>query len=314
MADALLCHPLPGHQEIGSAATLRRSAILNRLKGVCQCCALGKDAKRVKRGMAAWCCAKKPRECCEGFLSDGSVRYAHRLLRAALQDAVVEELLATNPAKGLRISHRYRPKFTPWTADEARCFLKVARDDRWYALYAVALSLGLRRGEALALHWADVDLVDDVIRIRHTLQRTAGQLRLGPVKTDGSERSVAVPPSLADVLRRHRTQQAAERRTAGDHWRDHGLVFTTKIGTPIEPRNLNRHFDRLCEKAGVRRIRVHDLRHSCATLLYDQGVAIERIQDVLGHSSPTVTKTIYVDVTRKIQKDAVDRLGFLFDE
>jgi integrase len=91
-------------------------------------------------------------------------------------------------------------------------------------------------------------------------------------------------------------------------------LFTTKIGTPIEPRNLNRHFDRLCGMAGVRRIRVHDLRHSCATLMYDQGVPLEQIQDVLGHSSPTVTKTIYVGATRKVQQGAVERLGFLFDE
>ncbi|WP_200215064.1 tyrosine-type recombinase/integrase [Micromonospora coerulea] len=87
----------------------------------------------------------------------------------------------------------------------------------------------------------------------------------------------------------------------------------TKIGTPIEPRNINRHFDQLCERAGVRRIRVHDLRHSCATLLYDQGVPLERIQDVLGHSSPTVTKSIYVEATCRVQQDSVDRLGFLFD-
>src|SRR5690606_5965734 len=86
---------------------------LDRLKNVCQCCALGKDAKRVERGQPARCCARKPRQCCGSFLSDGSVRYAHRLLRAALEDAVVEELIATNPAKSLRISHRYRPKSHP---------------------------------------------------------------------------------------------------------------------------------------------------------------------------------------------------------
>jgi integrase len=108
--------------------------------------------------------------------------------------------------------------------------------------------------------------------------------------------------------------QRAERQAAGDRWKEHGLLFTTGIGTPIEPRNINRHFDQLCERAGVRRIRVHDLRHSCATLLYDQGVTLDRIQDVLGHSSPTVTKTIYVEATRRVQQDAVDRLGFLFDE
>ena len=92
------------------------------------------------------------------------------------------------------------------------------------------------------------------------------------------------------------------------------MVFTTKLGTPLEPRNMNRNLDMLCERAAVPRIRFHDLRHSCATLLYDQGVPIENIQDVLGHSSPTVTKTIYVEATRKVQCDAIDRLGFLFDE
>jgi integrase len=201
-------------------ARLRPSDVrqfLNRLKAVCQCCALSKDAKRVKRGMPARCCTKKPRQCCEAFLSDASVRYAHRLLRAALQDAVVAELLATNPAKGLRISHRYRPKFTPWTADEARRFLKVARDDRWYALYAVALAIGLRRGEALALQWADVDLIDGVLRVRHTLQRTAGQLRVGPVKTDGSERSVAFHYKCGGSLPPPSTGVRRPRSTAGCH-------------------------------------------------------------------------------------------------
>jgi integrase len=124
---------------------------------------------------------------------------------------------------------------------------------------------------------------------------------------------VGVSASIVAVLRAHRAAQLAERREAGDRWRGLGTVFATKIGTPIEPRNMNRHLDALCARAGVPRIRFHDLRHSCATLLYDQGAQIEHIQDVLGHSSPTVTKTIYVESTRKIQRDAVDRLGFLFD-
>jgi integrase len=298
-------------------ARLRPSDIrtfLDRLKGVCQCCALGKDASRVNAGRPARCCAKRPRECCEAYLSDGSVRYAHRLVRAALQDAVIEDLIPTNVATNLRISHRYRPKFKPWTADEATGFLKAAKEDRLYALYSVALALGLRRGEALALRWSDVDFVDGVLRVERTLQRIAGQLAAGPVKTDGSHRTVAIPSGLLDVLRQHRARQATDRTAAGDRWQSHGLIFTTKIGTPIEPRNINRHFATLCERAGVPLIRFHDLRHSCATLLYDQGVPIEKIQDVLGHSSPTITKTIYVGATRKVQRDAVERLGYLFDE
>src|SRR5262249_52335768 len=116
-----------------------------------------------------------------------------------------------------------------------------------------------------------------------------------------------------EALRRHRTTQDTERKIAGARWREHGLVFSTMIGTPIEPRNLNRHFDGLLAAAGLRHIRFHDLRHSCATLLYEQGVKIEHIQDVLGHSSPPITKTIYVEPTIKVQRDAVDRLGFLFE-
>ncbi|MBB5871152.1 integrase [Allocatelliglobosispora scoriae] len=305
--------PYLGSKKLARLRPADIRTFLNRLKGVCQCCALGKDKRRVERGQAARCCALTPRQCCEGFLSDGSVRYAHRLVRAALQDAIVDELIATNPARHLRISHRYRPKFTPWSADEARSFLKVAREDRWYALYSVALALGLRRGEALGLRWVDVDLIDNVISIRRTLQRVNGQLTNGPVKTESSDRKVGVPAALARVLTLHKAEQARERKIA-KKWTDHGMVFTTKLGTPIEPRNLNRHFDQLCERAGVPRIRFHDLRHSCATILYDQGVPIENIQDVLGHSSPTITKTIYVEATRKIQRDAVDRLDFLFDD
>ena len=91
-------------------------------------------------------------------------------------------------------------------------------------------------------------------------------------------------------------------------------MWTPTPAGRCRPGNMNRHLDMLCERAGVPRIRFHDLPHSCATLLYDQGVPIEQIQDVLGHSPPTLTKTIYVESTRKIQRDAIDRLGFLFDE
>jgi integrase len=133
------------------------------------------------------------------------------------------------------------------------------------------------------------------------------------VKTDGSTRSIVLPAPCLAVLKAHRQLQQQEREEAAERWAEHGLIFTTRIGTSVEPRNINRHFAALCKRAGVRAVRFHDLRHSCATLLYEQGVPIEGIQDVLGHSSPTITKTIYVEVTRKAQKASVDKLGFLFD-
>lgn len=311
---------------------LRRA--LFQLKQTCQCCAQGKDqaredkAERIRAKRAgkkprknarpvegARCCAKTPPECCRDVVSDGTIRYIHRLLRTMLQDAVsTDELLTENVAKGLKLDHKYRPRFTAWTPDEASRFLRTARTDRLYALYAVALSLGLSRGEALGLRWPDVDLDQGVIRVSRTLRRVDGKLSLGPVKTDGSVRVVPIPGPCVDALREHRERQTGERKRAGSNWHKGGYVFATLTGTPIEPRNLNRHFVKLRDRADVRPIRFHDLRHSCASLLYGQGVPLENIQDVLGHSSPTITKTIYVDVADKIQRDAVDRLGFLFDD
>jgi integrase len=122
---------------------------LAKIKKACQCCAQGKDRARLDRD-GARCCAKQPPECCRRVPSTGTILALHRLLRVILQDAVTQdELLTDNVAKGLKLDHTYRPNFRTWSAEEARRFLRVARDDRLYALYAVALALGLRRGEAL---------------------------------------------------------------------------------------------------------------------------------------------------------------------
>jgi integrase len=282
---------------IGRKSLIRLQApdlrtFLNNVKKTCQCCALGKDARRSEADRR--CCAKKPRECCKGCLGDGTIRYIHRVLRVALQDAVLDGILTQNVAKNLRLSFRYRPKFKALTEDEAKALLKAARGDRLYALYAVALALGLRRGEALGLRWSDIDFNQEVIYVRQAVHRVKGKLELGPVKTDDSERTIALPKPLAAALREWQAAQECERAAAGKRWSSHDLIFPTTIGTPMDPRNLNRHFAALCARAGVRPVRFHDLRHSCATLLYEQGVPIENIQDVLGHSSPAITKTIYV--------------------
>jgi integrase len=152
-----------------------------------------------------------------------------------------------------------------------------------------------------------------VLRIEFALHRVVGVLKLGPVKTDGSARVIPIPSPLLSVLRAHRERQHHDRQLAGASSHEGDYVFATMIGTPIEPRNVNRHFDKLCNSTGVRRIRFHDLRHSCASLLWSQGVPLDQIQDILGHEDPRTTKTIYVDIAENLQRDAVDRLGFLFE-
>lgn len=305
--------PMIGGQRLSKVQPPSLRSFLNRAKTTCQCCAQGKDAARVASGQPARCCARRPRVCCEQMPSDGTIRHLHRMIRAALQDAVVDGLIAENPARNLRLSHKYRPRFTPLTGAEAMQLLQTARNDRLYALYAVALSLGLRRGEALGLRWQDVDLVDGVLFVRQSLQRLGGKLVVGPVKSDDSERVVGLPEPCIAALRQHRIAQNAERTLKGEDWQETGFVFTTGIGTPIEPRNVNRHFVGLLDRAGLRRIRFHNLRHSCATLLYEQGVEIDKIQDILGHSSSTITKLIYVEVTKQSQRTTADKLNYLFD-
>ena len=311
--------PTFGRYRLGAiqSSDVRRG--LQRLKSTCQCCAQGRDRTRLvqarkeearragrrprknaRRIDGARCCALSPPQCCRAVLSDGTIRAVHRLFRTVLQDAVSEDgILGENVARNLRLNYRYRPKFEPWSTDEARLFLRSVRTHRLGALFTAALLLGLRRGEALGLAWRDVDLDQGVLQVRQALQRAGGQLRLGPVKSDGSARFVAIPAPCVTALRDRRDSQSEERWRSGPRWTETGLVFTTLHGAPIQPANVNKLFGTLCDQAGVRRIRFHDLRHSCATLLYELGVPIENIQDILGHSSPVITKVLYVGARRR---------------
>jgi integrase len=158
------------------------------------------------------------------------------------------------------------------------------------------LSTGLRQGELLGLKWEAVNLDGAELRVNHALQRFGGSLHLVPPKTLRSRRSVTVPALAVEALRRHRATQRDARLLAGARWHETGLVFTTKWGTPIEPRNATRSFKRLLARAGIREIRFHDLRHSCATLLLVQGVSPRVVMEILGHSQISLTMNTYSHV------------------
>ena len=154
---------------------------------------------------------------------------------------------------------------------QARRLLAAVAGDRLRAVYVLALSTGLRRGELLGLRWADVDLDGAELHVRQAMQRVAGELRVAAPKTRHSRRTIPLPALALDALREHRARQAAERLAAGPAWQDSGLVFTTAHGTPMEPRNLNRHWYALRTRCGLPGVRLHDLRHTCVTLLLDAG-------------------------------------------
>lgn len=306
-------HIIPGigNRKLKSLQPSHIRAWLTGLHTRCQCCAQGKDAARGRKSQAR-CCALVPAKCCNDTLSASSIRHVLRVLRAALQDAVDEELLSRNVARLVQLRVTDDRKVRSFTRAEAMRFLKTAETTRLYALWAVALSMGLRRGEALGLQWSDVDLDGERITIRRALHRVDGQLKLENVKTEGSVAVLPVPRTLVPILTNHRRRQVEERLAAGSAWRDTGLVFTTPQGGALEPRNVNRMFHRLCEKADVPQLRVHDLRHSCATLLFTMGVQPATVQKILRHSSITVTTGTYVEVIEAVQRDALDSMGSLF--
>ncbi|QFZ16202.1 tyrosine-type recombinase/integrase [Saccharothrix syringae] len=290
-------------------------AWLNAVGKTCQCCAQGKDAKWAEKpDRKPRCCARQPKECCKSFPAPASLRYLLRLLRAALQDAVEEDILTRNVATLVKLPGSGKRQHRAWSLKEARQFLATAKDHRLYALWAVGLGIGLRRGEALGLRWEDVDLAGGRVTIAQALHRVDGKLTLDEVKTEASAATVPLPAPLVSVLQRHKALQAGDRLAAGPRWRDTGLVFTTPHGTPIEPRNINRAFEALCRKAGVRVIRVHDMRHTAATVLFAMGVDAATVQRILRHSSISVTTGTYIEVIESVQRDAVDRMGVLFED
>ena len=198
-------------------------------------------------------------------LSASSVRSIYAVLRAALDVAVRDGLIQRNPAALVKRPAVERKDAGYLSAQQAEALLEAVRGDRLEALYRVMLATGLRRGEALGLHWSDVDLDAGLLRVRWTLSRMSPGLQLDEPKTDKSRRTAPLPRSAIETLRAHRTRQLEEQRTAAGAWQQHGLVITPEIGTPLEPRNVLRRFEVFAQRAGLRGVTLHTLRHSAAS-------------------------------------------------
>ena len=196
------------------------------------------------------------------------------------------------------------------TAEQAQALLEAAQGDRLEALYVIMLSLGLRRGEALGLSWEDVDLDEAQVHIRHGLKREGGKLVVGDLKTESSKATLNLSAREVDALRRHRRLQAEERLRLGAAWVDTGLVFTTTVGTAVDPDNLRHAFDRLCRRAGLGHWHPHELRHTAASLTIGEGVSLYDVSKILRHSSPRITGDVYAHQlapARQAVADARDR-------
>ena len=201
-----------------------------------------------------------------------------------------------------------RKKVVATTPEKAGAILDAVAGHRLEGLVTIAMTVGLRQGEALGLHWDDVDLERGQLTVRHALQRIDGELQLVEPKSEQAKRTITLPEVASQGLRAHRARQNRERLKAGEKWQDSGLVFTTSVGTPMDGPRVTRTFQKLLKAAGLPPHRFHDLRHDCATLLLAQGVPLRVVKEMLGHSQISLTADTYAHVVPALQKEAASKM------
>lgn len=251
-------------------------------------------------------------------LEDGTVKpglgnglhHVHRVLRAALNDAIKLDILTVSPLAKLNAPGVKRTESTVWTDDQALTFLEYAAGHRWFALLWLALSTGMRRGELLGLRWEDIDLERKVLHVKRNLTTLGGKRVILDPKTHRSRRPIHLSLEDLKVLEDHRAGQDAEQELA-EVWQETGWVFCTGIGTTITPGNLSRAFKGIIEAAGVPDIRFHDLRHSSASLAAVAGVEPKVLSERLGHATVGFTMSVYAHSYAKQHNAAADMMGAL---
>lgn len=281
----------------------------NKVIKTCQCCEQDKDSARPESRRR--CCTMRLPACCGDFPSPRMVSDIRNTLRSALSHAMSEELVTKNVAGPVKLTHVRKPKRRFWSSDEARRFLESAREDNdmMLAAYLLVIVLGLRRGEVLGLAWSNVDLVTAEVRIDMQLQRIGGRLYHRETKTEASDALLPLPDIMLAALRFQLSRQEIARKSAEEAWQQSGLVITTQLGTPVEPRNFFRSFVARCDKAGVPVISIRDARRTCAGLLADLDVHPRVAMQILRHADFKVTMEVYTQVSSKQTCEALRRLG-----
>lgn len=259
----------------------------------------------------------------EGMVADGRgpsvVKLTVAVMRSAFGHAVKTRRLGHNPAEHVDAPAYKAPERTPWTVEEATTFIRYARGQTPWAhhrdaeLFIAMMLTGLRRGEALALRWEDVDVDHKVIRVRRSLTEVGGRLVEGTPKTKASAGYIALSDQLAEVLGVQRLRQDQEKTTAGSAYQDDGRVFAREDGTPLRPEKVLDTFHAMTDAFGLPRCRVHDLRHLAASLMIAGGVPLVHVSRTLRHSSTSITSSVYGHMMPESAQGAAGVLGALLD-
>jgi integrase len=233
----------------------------------------------------------------------------HAVLRSALNTAVKRRLIPYSPADHIELAPENPRRPKPWTLEECQTFLRDIAEDRLANLYHLILFTGMRRGEAIGLRWEDVDLDRALLSVEQQITEVHGRSVVGTPKTKRGTRDIPIDANTAALLRRHQEMQHVERTEWGPAWNDAGLLFTREDGRSLRPEYATRHFQALAERAGLPPIRLHDLRHTNASLALRAGVEMKVVSERLGHSQISVTADLYTHVHDTVGRAAADKIA-----
>ena len=233
-------------------------------------------------------------------LSAKTVRNIHQIISSALKLAVEQRLIAHNPADGCALPKAERKEMQTLPVEQLTSFLREAKDSGVYELYYLDLATGLRRGELLGLKWTDVDLDRGVLKIQRAISRQNGKVVEAPLKTKNAYRTLPLSADAIDVLMQQR------RKTGNSEW-----VFPSPTGGPMSPDSVLHMLHRVLKRAGLPKVRFHDLRHTFATLALQNGVDVKTVSGVLGHFSAGFTLDTYAHVTTSAKREAAKTMGNL---
>lgn len=251
----------------------------------------------------------------EEGLSPKTINSIHGVLHKALDNAVRWNLVSRNVCDLVSPPRIVKPEIQPLTMEQAHKLLEAARGHRLEAVLTVALTTGMRRGELLALRWSDIDFEGQSLQVRRTVDFIAryGYIETEP-KTAKGRRKITLPPFVINELKQHRVQQLELRLKAGAAWQELDLVFCGLHGNYLNPRYILKMFARVLKEAGLPHLRFHDLRHSAATILLSMGVHPKVVQEILGHSTISMTMDTYSHVLPSMQKEAMERWRDVFED
>ena len=231
-------------------------------------------------------------------LSDRMVRSCHTTCRTALEKAVTEGLITTNPAIGCRLPPKKAKEMQVLTQDEIRRFLVQANEEGYYEFFLLELTTGMRRGEILGLQWKDVNFATGELHIRRQVVKKGAQTQITKPKTKSSIRTLILPPDMLDILAEHKKNATCE-------W-----VFPSPVkeGEPRNPDSLYGRFQKILKRAQCKKVRFHDLRHTFATMALENGMDIKTLSAMIGHISAETTLNIYSHITDTMQRQAAVKI------